>query len=87
MRPTEDTYRHKDLRKKLVQGIHTKGITNDRVLDTIFEGPSHVFLLNYFFPVPFSSLCLFKFITAKNIFIQAHFCLTVTAKKRIKIFL
>jgi protein-L-isoaspartate(D-aspartate) O-methyltransferase len=43
-RPTEDTYRHKGLRKKLVQGIHAKGITDDRVLDAMLEVPRHFFL-------------------------------------------
>lgn len=44
MRPTDDTYRHKGLRKKLVQIIHSKGITDDRVLDAILEIPRHYFL-------------------------------------------
>lgn len=44
MRPTEDTYRHKGLRKKLVQGIQAKGISDDRVLDAILEVPRHFFL-------------------------------------------
>lgn len=44
MRPTEDTYRHQGLRKKLVQGIHKKGITDERVLDAILEVPRHFFL-------------------------------------------
>lgn len=44
MRPTEDTYRHKGLRKKLVQGIQAKGITDERVLDAILEVPRHFFL-------------------------------------------
>ena len=44
MRPTEDTYRHKGLRKKLVQGIHAKGISDDRVLDAVLEVPRHFFL-------------------------------------------
>jgi protein-L-isoaspartate(D-aspartate) O-methyltransferase len=44
MRPTEDTYRHKGLRKKLVQGIHAKGITDERVLDALLEVPRHFFL-------------------------------------------
>lgn len=44
MRPTEDTYRHKGLRKKLVQGIQAKGITDDRVLDAVLEVPRHFFL-------------------------------------------
>lgn len=44
MRPTEDTYRHQGLRKKLVQGIHKKGITDDRVLDAILDIPRHFFL-------------------------------------------
>ncbi len=44
MRPVEDTYRHKGLRKKLVQGIQSKGITDERVLDAILEVPRHFFL-------------------------------------------
>jgi protein-L-isoaspartate(D-aspartate) O-methyltransferase len=44
MKPTEDSYRHKGLRKKLVQLIHSKGITDDRVLDAILEVPRHFFL-------------------------------------------
>ncbi len=44
MRPTEDTYRHKGLRKKLAQLIHSKGITDDRVLDAVLEVPRHFFL-------------------------------------------
>src|SRR5512138_2055685 len=44
MRPTEDSYRHKGLRKKLVQGIQAKGISDDRVLDAILEVPRHFFL-------------------------------------------
>src|SRR5687768_13968429 len=44
MRPTEDNYRHKGLRKKLVQLIQSKGITDERVLDAILEVPRHFFL-------------------------------------------
>ena len=48
MRPTEDTYRHKGLRKKLAQLIHSKGITDDRVLDAVLEVPRHFFLESAF---------------------------------------
>ena len=44
MRPTEDTYRHKGLRKKLAQTVQAKGITDERVLDAILEVPRHFFL-------------------------------------------
>ena len=44
MRPIEDTYRYKGLRKKLVQGIQAKGISDERVLDAILEVPRHFFL-------------------------------------------
>lgn len=44
MRPTEDTYRHKGLRKKLVQTIQAKGISDERVLDAVLEVPRHFFL-------------------------------------------
>src|SRR5258705_3108326 len=48
MRPTENTYRHKGLRKKLVQLIQAKGISDDRVLDAILEVPRHFFLESAF---------------------------------------
>lgn len=44
MRPTEDTYRHKGLRKKLTDGIRSKGITDERVLEAIGNIPRHFFL-------------------------------------------
>ena len=44
MRPTEDTYRHKGLRKKLVDGIRSKGITDEKVLAAIQKVPRHYFL-------------------------------------------
>jgi protein-L-isoaspartate(D-aspartate) O-methyltransferase len=44
MRPTEDTYRHKGLRKKLVETVRSKGITDDKVLDAIGRIPRHFFL-------------------------------------------
>ena len=44
MRPTEDSYRHKGLRKKLTAGVREKGITDERVLDAINSVPRHFFL-------------------------------------------
>jgi protein-L-isoaspartate(D-aspartate) O-methyltransferase len=44
MRPTEDSYRHKGLRKKLTETIREKGITNERVLTSIASVPRHFFL-------------------------------------------
>ncbi|MEK7227215.1 MAG: protein-L-isoaspartate(D-aspartate) O-methyltransferase [Bacteroidota bacterium] len=44
MRPTEDNYRHKGLRKKLVQLIQSKGISDERVLDAMLELPRLFFL-------------------------------------------
>ncbi len=44
MRPTEDTYRHQGLRRKLVQGIQAKGIGDERVLDALLAVPRHFFL-------------------------------------------
>lgn len=44
MRPTDDTYRHKGLRKKLVDTIKSKGITNEKVLHAIERIPRHFFL-------------------------------------------
>ena len=39
----EDTYRHKGLRKKLVDTIRQKGIKNERVLQAIEKIPRHYF--------------------------------------------
>ena len=40
----EDNYRHKGLRKQLVDTLRTKGISNETVLAAINEVPRHVFL-------------------------------------------
>ena len=40
----EDSYRHKGLRKQMVDQLRTKGITNEAVLAAINEVPRHVFL-------------------------------------------
>jgi protein-L-isoaspartate(D-aspartate) O-methyltransferase len=44
MRPVEDSYRHKGLRKKLVDTIRSKGITDEKVLEAIGTIPRHFFL-------------------------------------------
>ena len=40
----EDSYRHKGLRKQLVEALRTKGISDEAVLTAINEVPRHVFL-------------------------------------------
>lgn len=44
MRKYEDTYQHKGLRKKLVDLLREKGITDERVLEVINTIPRHYFL-------------------------------------------
>jgi protein-L-isoaspartate(D-aspartate) O-methyltransferase len=44
MRTTEDSYLHKGLRKKLVDQIRDKGITDEAVLAAIMNVPRHFFL-------------------------------------------
>jgi protein-L-isoaspartate(D-aspartate) O-methyltransferase len=44
MRTFEDGYRHKGLRRKLVDVVKAKGITDDKVLDAIERIPRHFFL-------------------------------------------
>ena len=44
MRNYEDSYRHKGLRKQLVELLRQKGITDERVLDAIDKIPRHFFL-------------------------------------------
>ena len=44
MRKYEDTYRHKGLRKKLLELLRKKGITDERILVAIDRIPRHYFL-------------------------------------------
>ncbi len=44
MRAYEDTYRHKGLRRQLVEVIRRKGITDERVLNAILHLPRHFFM-------------------------------------------
>ena len=44
MRTFEDTYRHKGLRKKLIDGIRQKGIADENVLHAMMQIPRHFFL-------------------------------------------
>ena len=44
MRATEDGYRHKGLRRKLVATVRGKGITDEKVLQAIENIPRHFFL-------------------------------------------
>ena len=44
MRPSEDSYLHKGMRKALVEEVRRKGIQNPRVLEAINAIPRHFFL-------------------------------------------
>jgi protein-L-isoaspartate(D-aspartate) O-methyltransferase len=44
MRTNDDTYRHQGLRKKLVENLRAKGISDENVLDAILKVPRHFFL-------------------------------------------
>lgn len=44
MRRFEDTYRHKGMRRKLVETVKSKGITDEKVLEAIERIPRHYFL-------------------------------------------
>jgi protein-L-isoaspartate(D-aspartate) O-methyltransferase len=44
MRKYEDTYRHKGLRKKLIDSLRNKGITDENVLSAMNNIPRHFFL-------------------------------------------
>jgi protein-L-isoaspartate(D-aspartate) O-methyltransferase len=48
MRQYEDTYRHKGMRKQLVDTLKQKGITDERVLNAINGIPRHYFLESAF---------------------------------------
>src|SRR5688572_20167088 len=44
MRNFEDSYRHKGLRKQLIDLIRSKGITDERILNAMYHIPRHFFL-------------------------------------------
>ena len=44
MRTFDDSYRHKGLRKQLVDIIRQKGISDEKVLDAIMRIPRHFFM-------------------------------------------
>ena len=44
MRKYEDSYRHKGLRKKLIDTLRSKGITDEQVLEAMNNIPRHFFL-------------------------------------------
>ncbi|HEU5054325.1 MAG TPA: protein-L-isoaspartate(D-aspartate) O-methyltransferase [Hanamia sp.] len=44
MRNYEDSYRHKGLRKKLLDSLREKGITDEKVLNAMMNIPRHFFL-------------------------------------------
>ena len=44
MRNFEDSYRHKGLRKKLIDSIRDKGITDENVLNAMMNIPRHFFM-------------------------------------------
>jgi protein-L-isoaspartate(D-aspartate) O-methyltransferase len=44
MRTFEDTYRHKGLRRQLVEIIRKKGISDERVLEAMLQIPRHFFM-------------------------------------------
>jgi protein-L-isoaspartate(D-aspartate) O-methyltransferase len=44
MRTFDDTYRHKGLRRQLVDAIKQKGITDEKVLEAILNIPRHFFM-------------------------------------------
>lgn len=44
MRATDDSYRHKGLRKKLIEVVRGKGITDEKLLAAMEEIPRHFFL-------------------------------------------
>lgn len=50
-----DNYRHKGLRKQLVQEIEAKGIRNQEVLNAIAKVPRHFFLDNAFVEFAYSN--------------------------------
>ena len=55
----EDTFRHKGLRKILVDGIRDKGIKDERILNAINTIPRHLFMDNAFIQFAYKVSCLY----------------------------
>ena len=53
MKPTLDDYRHKGMRKKLIDQIRDKGITDETVLEAMNNIPRHFFLESAFLEVAY----------------------------------
>ena len=49
----KDTYRHKGLRKKLVETVKEKGVTDEAVLEAIGKIPRHFFLDDAFVEIAY----------------------------------
>ena len=52
----EDNYRHKGLRKQLVDQLRAKGITDEAVLSAINEVPRHIFLDSSFVELAYQDM-------------------------------
>ena len=52
----EDNYRHKGLRKQMVDQLRTKGITDEAVLSAINEVPRHIFLDSSFVELAYQDM-------------------------------
>lgn len=52
----EDNYRHKGMRRQLVEGLKAKGITDQKVLDAINDVPRHFFLDKAFISQAYSDI-------------------------------
>ena len=53
-----DTYKHKGLRKKLVEELQKMGISDQRVLDAINRVPRHYFLSSAFLEFAYENKAL-----------------------------
>ena len=66
----EDSFRHKGLRKKLVEELENKGIKDSNVLESINMIPRHLFLDNAFINL-LTKIRLFRLI-GSNYFTALH---------------
>ena len=44
MKAAEDSYKHKGLRRQLIEIVRSKGISDEKVLDALFGVPRHLFM-------------------------------------------
>ena len=77
----EDTYRHKGLRKKLIDLLREKGITDEEVLTAMSNIPRHFFLDSAFDEIAYEDFFSTFFLYVFALFRLAHYLIVIIIKR------